>query len=579
MAPPWRTLRETPSGQPSVAAKSRSTSSGAAGRSRRSRSNSPHSSRPKASSPGPNSVRRPAPRSLASLSRGGRRVATAVRSSWEPAASRASTTATASGESCRCSASSNTITTWSTSRRPSSPTTSSLAACTLIRSCAAARRSASTSAAPGAASSRAPTTLPSSRPASRSASVQRTQALRAGLVSRASSSAIVFPCLPAGRLHRWVLPIPHAQPVNPVLLHHAHQRAEYAQNKLADAITAFAGSMLFVYIHLLWFGCWIAFGVEKHPFGLLTMIVSLEAIFLSTFVLISQNRADARRQVIADQQWTTVQQEEQQKRAADLALATDPRARHGGPRLRRLRPAGPRAERGAAEAVATHPGADRSGSQVHRGRRGRKWRAGAELKAARWRHGRPGAACGRREAARGVASPAETHAGEHLPRRPAPAAARPARSPAAELRRRRRDLRVAGRLERRSSAWRFRGSWCPPSARSTSRARSISSSASRWSSRAGGTRCTYSAASGGTTTWFTSRCPPASPRSSTSPCRDSTSCPRGVRGGSRGAGLSGSRRPCRRFWRPSCDHAPAGDDASTTPDNAPRIAAVVLVRS
>jgi uncharacterized membrane protein len=105
---------------------------------------------------------------------------------------------------------------------------------------------------------------------------------------------------------------PHAQPVNPVPLHHAHQRAEYAQNKLADAITAFAGSMLFVYIHLLWFGCWIAFGVEKHPFGLLTMIVSLEAIFLSTFVLISQNRADARRQVIADQQWTTVQQEEQQ---------------------------------------------------------------------------------------------------------------------------------------------------------------------------------------------------------------------------------------------------------------------------
>jgi uncharacterized membrane protein len=70
--------------------------------------------------------------------------------------------------------------------------------------------------------------------------------------------------------------------------------------------------MLFVYIHLLWFGCWIAFGVEKYPFGLLTMIVSLEAIFLSTFVLISQNRADARRQVIADQQWSTVQQEEQQ---------------------------------------------------------------------------------------------------------------------------------------------------------------------------------------------------------------------------------------------------------------------------
>ena len=52
--------------------------------------------------------------------------------------------------------------------------------------------------------------------------------------------------------------------------------------------------------------------MEKCPFGLLTMIVSLEAIFLSTFVLISQNRADARRQVLADQQWRTVQAEEQQ---------------------------------------------------------------------------------------------------------------------------------------------------------------------------------------------------------------------------------------------------------------------------
>jgi uncharacterized membrane protein len=54
--------------------------------------------------------------------------------------------------------------------------------------------------------------------------------------------------------------------------------------------------------------------VEKYPFGLLTMIVSLEAIFLSTFVMISQNRADARRQVIADQQWTTVREEDRQNR-------------------------------------------------------------------------------------------------------------------------------------------------------------------------------------------------------------------------------------------------------------------------
>ena len=51
--------------------------------------------------------------------------------------------------------------------------------------------------------------------------------------------------------------------------------------------------MSFVYIHVLWFAAWIIFKVEHYPYGLLTMIVSLEAIFLSTFVMISQNRADA----------------------------------------------------------------------------------------------------------------------------------------------------------------------------------------------------------------------------------------------------------------------------------------------
>jgi uncharacterized membrane protein len=59
-------------------------------------------------------------------------------------------------------------------------------------------------------------------------------------------------------------------------------------------------------------GCWIGFGVEDYPFGLLTMIVSLEAIFLSTFVMIGQNRADAKRQEIADEQWHTVQDEDKQ---------------------------------------------------------------------------------------------------------------------------------------------------------------------------------------------------------------------------------------------------------------------------
>ena len=99
---------------------------------------------------------------------------------------------------------------------------------------------------------------------------------------------------------------------NPALVRDAQERAQRFGNRVADRITGFAGSMTFVYIHIVWFGCWIGFGVEDYPFGLLTMIVSLEAIFLSTFVLISQNRADAKRQVLADQQWQTVQEEEKQ---------------------------------------------------------------------------------------------------------------------------------------------------------------------------------------------------------------------------------------------------------------------------
>ncbi len=74
-------------------------------------------------------------------------------------------------------------------------------------------------------------------------------------------------------------------------------------DRTADGVTNFAGSMRFVYIHIVWFGVWIAINVglagidrefDKFPFGLLTMIVSLEAIFLATFVMISQNRQAAR---------------------------------------------------------------------------------------------------------------------------------------------------------------------------------------------------------------------------------------------------------------------------------------------
>src|SRR4051812_35780150 len=105
---------------------------------------------------------------------------------------------------------------------------------------------------------------------------------------------------------------PVGQPQHPALIAHEKARAESLQNRVADRITRFAGSMSFVYIHLLWFAVWIVFRVEDYPFGLLTMIVSLEAIFLSTFVMISQNRTDAKRQVFADHQWDIVQTEEKQ---------------------------------------------------------------------------------------------------------------------------------------------------------------------------------------------------------------------------------------------------------------------------
>src|SRR3954469_4307030 len=116
---------------------------------------------------------------------------------------------------------------------------------------------------------------------------------------------------PRRRLAR-LRPVKLPPPVNPALMKQAEARADAFGNRIAETITRFAGSMRFVYLHALWFGCWIGLGVESYPYGLLTMIVSLEAIFLSTFVMISQNRADAKREVLADQQWTVVQEEDGQ---------------------------------------------------------------------------------------------------------------------------------------------------------------------------------------------------------------------------------------------------------------------------
>jgi uncharacterized membrane protein len=86
------------------------------------------------------------------------------------------------------------------------------------------------------------------------------------------------------------------------------------QDRIADAVTNFSGRMVFVYLHIAWFSAWVLLNTgrlglpvfDPFPYGLLTMIVSLEAIFLSTFVLISQNR-----------------QSEEAERRSDLDLQMD----------------------------------------------------------------------------------------------------------------------------------------------------------------------------------------------------------------------------------------------------------------
>src|SRR3954454_1677093 len=127
------------------------------------------------------------------------------------------------------------------------------------------------------------------------------------------ATATDHPPPPRRRLAR-LRPIKLPPPVNPALIKQTEARADAFGNRIADTVPRFAGSMQFVYLHVLWFGCWIGFGVESYPYGLLTMIVSLEAIFLSTFVMISQNRADAKQQIVADEQWRTVQEEDVQNR-------------------------------------------------------------------------------------------------------------------------------------------------------------------------------------------------------------------------------------------------------------------------
>lgn len=72
--------------------------------------------------------------------------------------------------------------------------------------------------------------------------------------------------------------------------HDRYEGARSLGDSIADYIASFVGSWLFIYLHIVWFSIWILLPVEPFPYGLLTMIVSLEAILLSTLIMMSQNR-------------------------------------------------------------------------------------------------------------------------------------------------------------------------------------------------------------------------------------------------------------------------------------------------
>src|SRR4051794_38999004 len=102
--------------------------------------------------------------------------------------------------------------------------------------------------------------------------------------------------------------------VKPAAQHHPavvvqmEHRAADIQLRIADKITAFAGSMKFVYIHAVAFAVWMLL-IERNPWPKLTLVVSLEAIFLSTFVMIGQNRSAAFQQAKADHDFVEQEQE------------------------------------------------------------------------------------------------------------------------------------------------------------------------------------------------------------------------------------------------------------------------------
>lgn len=105
---------------------------------------------------------------------------------------------------------------------------------------------------------------------------------------------------------------------HPAVVAHLEHRASDLQLRIADAITKFAGSMPFVYLHTVVFAVWMLF-IESSPWPTLTLVVSLEAIFLSTFVMIGQNRQAAFQHLKADHDF--IEQELELKTNTELTRA------------------------------------------------------------------------------------------------------------------------------------------------------------------------------------------------------------------------------------------------------------------
>jgi len=101
---------------------------------------------------------------------------------------------------------------------------------------------------------------------------------------------------------------PDPGPHHPAVAEDLQQHAEKVQGSIADLITRYAGSMLFVYVHIAIFAIWML-ALEESPWPTLTLVVSLEAIFLSTFVMIGQNRQSSFQQRKADHDFLVEEQE------------------------------------------------------------------------------------------------------------------------------------------------------------------------------------------------------------------------------------------------------------------------------